>query len=448
MSSSFETRAYSIGLLVNLMAVALFGANVFAQDARWQILEEIQSFPEDKTGEWTIGGEKFIANELTDFNFDNPPKKGVLCELAFVFRDEEKFAISIEPTTDVANEVVDGPHVFWTNETTAEVIYLAEGKINRQTHEGITEPKELSDFPGFESTILLDPTLPETPKCVWEEPSRLMAISDLEGNYTTALRFLQNNKVLDEDGHWAWGDGHLVLVGDLVDRGSMVSELMLMFRRLEREAQSAGGQVHYVLGNHEVMVMAGDLRYIHPKYHFTSGRYRMEYNQFYSPKSDIGRWWRSKNAAIRIGDLLFVHAGYSPLLDQAQLDLETLNQRVRDGIPPALPASRELSENPTAHSLGPLWYRGYFDRYAAEFGGKATEAEVKKILDRHSASHIIVGHTVVEQVGPLDESGQVIGIDVKWARSKYAQGLLKEDGKLYRVTITAEREQILLPVSK
>ena len=35
-----------------------------------------------------------------------------------------------------------------------------------------------------------------------------------------------------------------------------------LLMRLESEARAAGGAVHVVLGNHEVMNIAGDLRYV------------------------------------------------------------------------------------------------------------------------------------------------------------------------------------------
>ena len=54
----------------------------------------------------------------------------------------------------------------------------------------------------------------------------------------------------------------------------------------------------------------------------------------------------------------------------------------------------------------------------------------------------MIGHTVVEQVGPLDETGTVIGIDVKWRDSEKCQGLLQENGQLWRISIDGKREKI------
>ena len=430
--------------LVTFVMALTAASTIVGQERQLQILEEIQVIPEDMQGEWTIGGYQFVSDENTTIVPTHPATIGVLATVGFYVRDGVAYATAINPQQTNAADLDDGPYVFWLDETTAEVVTLVDGEVQRKTYRNLTEPLEITDLNSLESTILLDSTAPTPPASSWEAPSRLLAISDLEGNYISAKRFLQNNGVIDKDGHWDWKDGHLVLIGDLVDRGEMVTELMWLLRRLQREAEQAGGQVHYVLGNHEAMVMAGDLRYVHPKYFFVCGRIRMSYDQLYGPTSEIGRWWRAQNAVLRIGDLLFVHGGYSPILDQAKIDMNTLNQRVRDGLHPAIPTGLTPATNPVGHTHGPFWYRGYFAAYAAGWDGLATEEEINSILRRHQVNHIVIGHTVVPQVGPLDATGSVIAIDVKWKDAEKGQGLLMENGQLWRVDMNAQREKLIL----
>ena len=429
-----------------LLAIASAGSTL-AQEQ--QILfEEVQSRPADIKGEWVIGGKKLIADARSRIASSQLAETGTLVVVAYVNKDGKNLITQMQPQAIKAAEIIDGPYVNWLDATTAEVITINAGKLKRQVIKDITKPRKINDLTPLVKTITLDPGSPVPSKSQWEQPKRLLAISDLEGNYLHALRFLQNNNVLDENGHWDWGDGHLVLVGDLVDRGSSVSEVMWLVHRLEHEAAAAGGRVHYVLGNHEAMVMGGDLRYIHPKYHFTSERIGIPYDQLHGPKSEIGRWWRSKNGVTRVGDLLFVHGGYSPNLDEANLQIDELNRLIRAGLAPARPTGQTAATNPVLHQHGPFWYRGYFKQHAANWGGLATPEQIARILDRHNAKHIVIGHTVVDEVGPINETGDVIGIDVKWSDSKKCQGLLQEDGKLYRLTMTGEREQILAGVTK
>ena len=428
--------------LLSLFAVLLSSGGLLGQEVPQAMIEEIQSVPTQAGEPWVVGGQKFTTLPSTVLNAKKPPQPGDLAVVEFVVRDGGLVATTVQPLGIRAAEVNDGPYVIWKGPSTAEVLMMNAGQVIRKTYTDIGAPREIDDFPGLRQSITLDPKPPESPKSVWSRPSKLMAISDLEGNYENAVQFLQANKIIDSNRDWIWGEGHLVLVGDLVDRGSQVTEVMWLFRRLERQAQKAGGDVHYILGNHEAMVMGGDLRYINPKYHFVTSRMKLNYDRLFAEDTEIGRWWRTKNGVETVGNLLFVHGGYSPVLDQAQLPADTLNKRIREGLAPARPNGATPATNPVRHQHGPFWYRGYFDKYAASWGGKATDEEIQNILKRHGAEHVVIGHTVVEEVGPLDKTGAVIGIDVKWRDAEKCQGLLQENGELWRVSIDGKREKL------
>jgi 3',5'-cyclic AMP phosphodiesterase CpdA len=87
-------------------------------------------------------------------------------------------------------------------------------------------------------------------------PPRVVAIGDLHGDVRAFGAIAQACGLVDEAGTWAGKDTHLVLMGDLV--GGARSRLLLeAIRRLEREAVRAGGRVHALLGNHDVLPAAG-----------------------------------------------------------------------------------------------------------------------------------------------------------------------------------------------
>ncbi|MCH2180466.1 MAG: metallophosphoesterase [Mariniblastus sp.] len=414
------------------------------QEVRRAMVEEIQQVPAQQDEPWQIGGQVFQVLSTTQVVGSNQPSVGDLAIVQFVVRDDKFVATAIQSLGVKVKDLNDGPYVLWKDAATADVLTMNGGKVERKTYQGIAGTKALDGLPEPVKSVRLDPAPPRSPKAVWEQPSRLMAISDLEGNYQNARQFLENNQIIDEKGNWKWGDGHLVLNGDLVDRGRQVTELMWLIYRLERQAREAGGEVHYILGNHEAMVMGGDLRYIHPKYRFVTDQMQVEYDRLFAADTEIGRWWRSKNGVETIGNLLFIHGGYSPKLDQEQLSVDALNQKIREGLAPAQPTGETPGTNPVRHQHGPFWYRGYFERYADSWGGKATDAEIRKILDRHGVDHIVIGHTLVDEVGPLDETGAVIAIDVKWRDREKCQGLLQEGGQLYRVSMDGTREKIEL----
>jgi Calcineurin-like phosphoesterase len=91
---------------------------------------------------------------------------------------------------------------------------------------------------------------------------RVVAISDVHGAYEAMVRTLKNADLIADDLTWCGGTSHLVIVGDLLDRGPNSRDAMDLLMRLEGEARAAGGQVHVVVGNHEVMNLNGDLRYV------------------------------------------------------------------------------------------------------------------------------------------------------------------------------------------
>ena len=429
---------------LSVVALLMSWGMLLGQEAPQAMIEEIQSIPTQAGEPWVIGGQEFTTLPSTALNANKQPQPGDLAVVEFVVRDGVLVATTVQPLAIKAAEVNDGPYVIWRGPSTAEVLMMNAGQVVRKTYTNIAGPREIDDFPGLQQSILLDPTPPESPKSVWSRPSKLMAISDLEGNYENAVRFLQASQIIDSKQDWIWGEGHLVLVGDLVDRGSQVTEVMWLFHRLERQARKVGGDVHYILGNHEAMVMGGDLRYINPKYHFVTSRMKLDYDRLFAEDTEIGRWWRSKNGVETVGNLFFVHGGYSPILDQAQLTADTLNRRIREGLAPARPTGSTPATNPVRHQHGPFWYRGYFDQYGSSWGGKATEEEIQNILERHGAEHVVIGHTVVDNVGPLDKTGAVIGIDVKWRDAEKCQGLLQERGELWRVSIDGKREKLEL----
>jgi len=92
--------------------------------------------------------------------------------------------------------------------------------------------------------------------------NRVVAVSDIHGAYEALVSTFQQADIIDEDLNWNGGDTHLVITGDLLDRGPESRQVMDLIMRLEREAVRNGGQVHQLLGNHEVMNLIGDVRYV------------------------------------------------------------------------------------------------------------------------------------------------------------------------------------------
>ena len=97
--------------------------------------------------------------------------------------------------------------------------------------------------------------------CKLNAARRVVAVGDLHGDIAKAREAFKVGGLVDETDSWCGGDSVAVQVGDQLDRGSSEVELLYWLRRLRVEARGAGGDVHVVTGNHEVMNVAGDFRY-------------------------------------------------------------------------------------------------------------------------------------------------------------------------------------------
>lgn len=328
----------------------------------------------------------------------------------------------------VADSLDDGPHVYWPDTKHAIVFYLCGNTMKWAQ----LEPRDTLAFRGLCADSTTEYRLPSRPprlaRDTWTRVPRILAVSDIHGEYDALLAFLQHAGVIDSAGQWAWGNGHLVVLGDVVDRGQRVTECLWFLRRLEREAEQAGGHVHMVLGNHEMMVMRDDLRYVNEKY--TEGIARLtgiRYQDLFGPDMELGRWLRSKPIVLKLNDIVFVHGGLAPELAARGLDIPRLNTIGRESLDVSSVALT-FSDVPQLllGSTGPLWYRGYLypgeGRYPA-----ATSAQVDSLLGFYGATTLVIGHTDIGQVTRFHD-GRVYGIDVSLEVLGTFQGLLWEKG--------------------
>ena len=90
----------------------------------------------------------------------------------------------------------------------------------------------------------------------------MVAIGDVHGDFDDFVAILQRMRLIDKQNHWAGGKATFVQMGDLLDRGPKPREVMDLMMALEKEAPKAGGRVVPLLGNHEMMNLMGDLRYV------------------------------------------------------------------------------------------------------------------------------------------------------------------------------------------
>lgn len=261
-------------------------------------------------------------------------------------------------------------------------------------------------------------------------PPRLLVASDFEGEFDAFTTLLRQQDVIDDGLHWRFGDGHLVLVGDMVDRGHNVLPLLWLVYRLEAEAEAAGGRLHYVLGNHEQRLLTGQTRSVAKKYY---GSFRLAgraQRELFDESSELGRWLRSKPVLQKVGDYLFMHGGLSPevlALSPSLAEIDGHAARYLTTPPDSVDDTR--ARQILWEADGVLWYRGL--AMARDDTPKADAGHVRQALQHFAARHIVIGHTLAEHVGS-DYDGAVIRVDVHHASGRN-EALLVEGDAAYRV---------------
>ena len=270
-------------------------------------------------------------------------------------------------------------------------------------------------------------------KSTFTTKRKIAALSDIHGQYDLALKLLRNNKIIDNKLNWNFGKGHLVIVGDIFDRGEKVNEILWLIYKLEIQAKDKGGQVHFILGNHEYMVLQKDLRYINEKYKLSSKLIGLEYDELYSNQTILGRWLRSKSTIIKINNNVFVHGGVSKnFIIKNGVDFNRLNSIMRKHIdfPKKEIKSMDFYELYYG-SKSLIWYRGYFKRYFDKYKENFTEKDMSKILKLISSDHIVVGHCSHNEIVQLYNK-KVFGVDSSIKKGKYGEVLFIKKKRFFK----------------
>jgi hypothetical protein len=244
---------------------------------------------------------------------------------------------------------------------------------------------------------------------------RPTAIGDLHGDLAATRAALRLGGAIDQADRWIGGTAVVVQAGDILDRGDDEQAIIDLFERLEGEAAAAGGAVIWLLGNHELMNPAGDLRYVTP-----GGFADFEDVRGLDVASvaDQPEPMRSRIAAFRpggpyatilagqntiaiVGDTVFAHGG---LVGPWATRVDEINRDVRCWLAGAgePPAALDADD-------GPVWTRAYGLPDADCDSARAALADL-------GLARMVVGHTPQERGITSACDGTVWRIDVGLAR--------------------------------
>ena len=277
--------------------------------------------------------------------------------------------------------------------------------------------------------------------CVWAGVEKIVAVGDLHGDYNNFVKILKGTGMVSDGLHWAGGRTHLVQTGDVLDRGPDAKKIFDLMITLEKEAITAGGQFHFLIGNHEEMNITG-ITFDYPGnvvveqfVSFLRAGYRQKREKEFRKLADkeappgprplvdsverfrkywadeikndpqarteylvnfnekYGKWILKHNAVVKINDVVFAHGGISErfskwkledINDTLRLELEIFRVNIVSGVPLPLAFTPKI----VYVSDGPLW-----DRELAREDEKAFQPEVDQILAALEAKYMVVAHT-------------------------------------------------------
>ena len=160
----------------------------------------------------------------------------------------------------------------------------------------------------------------------WNNIRDIKVIGDIHGDYDVLIKSLKKAKVIrkkrnKEEYTWIGGKTHVVQLGDILDRGGRPGvsthvsnpyeeyKIYEFLNNLDIEAQKSNGKVHYLIGNHELMNMMGDFRYVHDD-HVINREIRQ---QLFAPGGYMSTMLACHSyAVLKINNWYFCHAGLLP----------------------------------------------------------------------------------------------------------------------------------------
>jgi hypothetical protein len=283
--------------------------------------------------------------------------------------------------------------------------------------------------------------------------ARLIVIGDLHGDLRATIQCLKLANVISQSIpydfqditkiQWTGNNTFVVQLGDQIDRvrpaqtiddlcspqdpelvedeGSDL-KIMCLMDKLNEEAKKQGGRCISILGNHELMNVDGDFRYVSPREFREFGNYfkasrsqknkSLPYGYFerrnaFSPGGVLARRMaQTRYSIVQVGSWVFVHGGIHPIL-ASSFSIHDINKNIKRWLEgESLEKNQELKKNidfiyhNEDDSVSPFWSRIYSD--LEEYNAQA-EQTFKQTIDilnrknnRNSESQIkgmIMGHS-------------------------------------------------------
>lgn len=282
----------------------------------------------------------------------------------------------------------------------------------------------------------------------YPQPEKLFVLGDVHGDLMATIESLRIAKLISIDCNplkvdnnklvncvnWIGGKAFLIQMGDQIDRtrpenwdnnqitidnayhdeGSDL-KIMELFDKLGYQAQKTGGCVISLLGNHELMNVDGDFRYVslnefrefgnrfrHLNCKKSSGNYPFGYSErkeVFQPGGLVcQRMARNRKAVVQIGNWVFVHGGFVPE-SAIRYSIKDINHIVKQYLMGVNDSTIRFKYNDLFNNddgdFSPFWSRkfGYPEDDDQHEFSRTIQALNIKNKDHEPISGMLIGHT-------------------------------------------------------
>jgi hypothetical protein len=279
---------------------------------------------------------------------------------------------------------------------------------------GISDNKRYFSV-GLRSNLMIEP--PE-----YSTKSKIFVVSGIGSNFFALKKLLVENGVIDTKCRWVFEQGHLVVLGSVLQKKELVSECLWLIYSLEERARKSGGYVHFILSYADVNHMNGDWRYLHPNYAEKMKSTSHPPAALFGANSELYRWLKTKNIIEKIGGSLFIHESVLPLVN-ISVSLYDVNSKIR------LHFNNSRQELPTS---------------AESIALHSTEQGIQEIIDsilsKFNVEAVITGVHAGHSPGVLFD-GKIISIETDPADGE-PKGMLITGRQFYYVKMSGKKMKI------
>lgn len=264
--------------------------------------------------------------------------------------------------------------------------------------------KELQDFNKIYEDKCGIKYLPSTLPPV----GRIIVLGDIHGDFTMLIKLLRIAKVINKNNNWIGKETVIVQVGDQIDscrpnnRGDCLNpyyikndkaediKVLKFMTELHTQAETVGGAVYSLVGNHELMNVEGDMTYVsYENLKEFGGEYGRQVS--FKPGNKIANFLAcTRKMALIIGSNLFVHGGFEPELVK-KYKTDDINKLLTLYLLGELKEPNDFKEDFLIKNTSPLWTRTFGNTNMDNI--EECNSKMNTLEEVYKIGRIFVGHT-------------------------------------------------------